>query len=139
MFSARVIAVCLLALYGVPAAIGPHWHHHGHSFAHNCCKDECRSVEGCHDSSAAHDDCCCAIVSKYPANEVNDGSAAEIAWQADLHECAVCAFYSLAQNPKTFYCGPARSELVSACIETPYAGRVCTHPVPHARGPPRCA
>lgn len=37
MFRQRFIAVCLLAIYGLPASIGPHWHHHGASCNHAIC------------------------------------------------------------------------------------------------------
>lgn len=29
LLTQRLISICLLVVYGLPASIGPHWHHHG--------------------------------------------------------------------------------------------------------------
>ena len=60
----RIIALCLLVLYGVPASLGPHWHAHHHVHvawfgdAQQCQSDSCGSAEtpssgcGCHSIGA---------------------------------------------------------------------------------------
>ena len=94
LFPNRFVAICLLVLYGAPAAVGPHWHQHGHSCSHgdtSCHVDVSSSIEltstacGCSHSSDE------TPISETPSCPAEDGFA------ATHGTCAVCAFYAQAQ------------------------------------------
>lgn len=86
VFSTRLISIALLVFYGIPSAIGPHWHHHHHGDHQHgghrhgdgscCAHSGCQTVE--QDSAAkqdAHHDCDCQSHSVNADSHQHDTSA----------------------------------------------------------------
>ena len=134
LFSKRFIAICLLVLYGAPAAIGPHWHQHGHSCSHgdaSCHSDISSSVEVISSSS-----CGCSHVGEVSAEGEVPNSPAEPGMVASHGACAVCAFYSQAQSEFWFAPQVCSGQLVESARFLSFSGEFTRTVFLQARGPP---
>ena len=114
VFCNKIIVYLLLGFYGIPAILGPFWHHHGNDCAHTFCGDGChKSVSKASSCRPAANDtakakvCSCKhhaqsrsqvkteVAKRTPARL---GKQIEVIgdWQqhADSHFCSICHFYS---------------------------------------------
>jgi hypothetical protein len=126
VFSNRILTILVLLIYGVPAAMGPHWHHHDRSCQHvdapgatNACSQS-DSHGTCHedtDSSvkATANHCCCHRESPYrkgavtqehrsdnshSSQSVSEGAGSADGWSGAPEDCGLCAIcLHQAQSP----------------------------------------
>jgi len=127
MFVKKLVAVLLLAIYGIPSAIGPHWHHHQHA------------VEVCSDQPSSVSACCChhreVVVAK--TDDVDGGT---LLAQADTPDagglCTVCQFYASASLQVADARLPVCSLLSHAVTALPERLLLPTLRVCNVRGPP---
>ncbi len=163
MFNTRLISIALLVFYGIPVAIGPHWHHHHHGDHQHgghlhgdgsCCTHaSCQAAE--QNSAAkkdAHPDCDCQLhsvsaeshqhVTSAPAEKAAReqaplGSLANYVAISQDGPCSICDFYSSAQSQKQASVQLSDAALV-ASIVTHVTVRLSTAVLcQRARGPPR--
>ncbi|WP_146677159.1 hypothetical protein [Pirellula sp. SH-Sr6A] len=117
MFSNRFLTILVLLIYGVPSAIGPHWHHHDRSCSHvdapgagNTCAPS-DSHGDCHEASASSgkttaNHCCCHRESPYrkgaethehrfenlhPSRSDSDANRLGDGWSGVSEDCGLCA------------------------------------------------
>ena len=136
MFYRKLIALLLLGFYGIPAALGPHWHHHG------CTEPACVSQ---HDNASAsvveapktsHQCSCHHHGPLKAAKQANK----PLAWTeaCDQHDgpCAICAFYASAQDLTLVFEFASQHELVSIIELLEPAAPSTSLSIAQARGPP---
>ncbi len=116
VFSHRFITILLLLVYGVPAAIGPHWHHHDRSCNHEnaiCgstntatgCQSEAVDRDGKTSDSSSGDRCCChhrhlIAAERMPRNRVQNPIMAVVG-QAWRTIAGFAPFVSIRRNPRS--------------------------------------
>ncbi len=135
MFFRRLVAICLLISYGIPASIGPHWHHHSHcgcDHSLTCSKTANQAVEaGCncafHRARAAEDS---------PSTKDSDRNHSKIGSHHSHGDCAICAFYAQAQTSNTDLCELRVSELIVDAADASVQSLDGLQHVGVARGPP---
>ena len=148
MISKRFIAIFLLVLYGVPAAIGPYWHHHGLSCSHesNGAKtivdlefDICVSSNvDSHCHVCHHDKDHCSASKSGQVNPKN-GDKISLRWsEPDHSKCVICAYYSLPQAVAHFDVEVPDCHLVQPSVELHSKAIVSATQPWRARGPPSC-
>lgn len=135
----RWMTWCLLLVYGIPACLGPHWHHHDHhSPSFTCQSDlqaapeyvqECSECDGCAERTS--------IVS------VN-GCASDASVLLDghrllhvQHSCAICAYYAQAivlAGENSLAASIASQDFFSRPSESPWLRSILRA---NARGPPQ--
>jgi len=107
LFDTRVISIALLFLYGIPAASGPHWHHHDGD--HACCAGHHHSDDHAHGSAHQQDSAVCACGAHDHANKSSDDCGthehelttqpiAPVRAKAAHGPCSICNFYAAAQS-----------------------------------------
>lgn len=146
MFFRKLISLMLLGLYGVPAAIGPHWHHH-HGCSEHACVSTCSSSAEPHHYPSAHS-CSCEHHVPASADKVADkvidkkivgnAKAKPTAWTAsDRHgPCAICAFYASAQDLPLAFESASQNQLVTSVEPLEPQAPSTSATTPQARGPP---
>jgi len=100
-FSHRLVTFCLLAVYGLPAAVGPHWHMHVHAHDEIERGGRCCAVE-----QATHH---CGTSSQPPTADLTSVNLTDercgprvgfphgtVLPASDCTACTICAFYSIA-------------------------------------------
>jgi hypothetical protein len=135
VFYRKFITYVLLTLYGVPAAIGPHWHSH-----HTCgvaCASACTSP---HDAWPADtsNQCSCNHDHSTSCDERNHDTNLPciVGSDSDNESCAVCHFYSSTPFAGVAFSIAERGSLVELLMIAPY-GQLCHLDQLHlARGPP---
>lgn len=142
MFSKRIITICLLLLYGVPATVGPHWHHHGGSCCHSS-SDACCDSRPAEPASTGH--ACCSKHSHSCDTQHAASSTTESPVPAepslsdrDSGACAICAFYAQAQVPGSVAEASSQTGLTCDMLvsnQRSFLSIVFAH---LARGPPSC-
>lgn len=127
MFVKKLIAVMLLAIYGIPTAVGPHWHHHHHAGDACVVQSQPASSCGCHHHVPAVSD----------ADETDSGPA----FTADSPRevgglCAICQFYGSASLRIADARVPESSRLAVAIVALPQSLSLPSLLACHVRGPP---
>ncbi len=94
VFFRNLIVYVLLVLYGVPVAIGPHWHSHT-----RCSHSESASPElGKHSHSARSSNHCSCEHSRHNSSSDEasdtDSSLLFVTSKPDFDNCPICHFYS---------------------------------------------
>ncbi len=152
MFFRKLVVLLLLGFYGVPAAIGPHWHHH------RCTEHACVSHDQTHSHQAAvpaKASCHCSCEHHHAAaqNTAANGSGRNKAVQdeqrrapktpawteASLGEhgpCAICAFYASAQSVAVSFTASCHSELVTSLALLDVSAPSTSLHEARVRGPP---
>lgn len=116
MLSQRCISLLLLLAYGIPAGLGPHWHHHSHGgclVSSDCCchgqilirherlsdsekkadlEERARKAAGCH--CDAHNEPQSDSETPDEENALNSSGVWATSTLSGSGPCAVCAFYS---------------------------------------------
>jgi hypothetical protein len=100
----RIVATCLLVVYGLPAIAGPYWQHHGQSCANSCVERECSesttalaaSTQVPHRFGACGGNCCTQRQSS--SNSKNQQPCKHEERDEEDHQgcCVVCGFYAQA-------------------------------------------
>ncbi len=139
MFYRKLVALLLLGFYGIPAALGPYWHHHG------CAEQACvsqhnpTSEAGSHSAQASHH-CSCQHHQHVHAVKAAKPQPKPVACSEDCGQtdgpCVICAFYASAQTLPTVFELTSQCELVSVIelLEPSVPSKSQT--VAQARGPP---
>lgn len=134
VFFRKLVVLMLLGFYGIPAALGPHWHHHGCS-GHACVSHQL-PVSSSVDSVHSH--CTCqhhAVANKSTEQKVKPQTVSEQCVSLD-GPCAICAFYASAQEVPIAFEFTGQARLISS-IELLDAFAPCTlTTAAQARGPP---
>lgn len=155
------IAICLLAVYGLPAMTGPFWHHHGSCCAtcgtythvpdkNSAAEDKSSDAEsdvpktGDSKGQKAHrfghcDGSCCshkhASHGKAESESSDDSDSSKCPEDHRGH-CAVCDFYAKAYYSAVVFEIPEVSDwaplAVESCVEAPFDLTISLN----ARGPP---
>ncbi len=108
MYTHRLVSVCLLVAYGIPAAVGPYWHNHQAVSTYHACTDAaCSEYESSSTSSENAEESSCGSHCSCSAqsNETGDCRSAGQAERSParlsadgLHRCSdhctICAFYA---------------------------------------------
>ena len=126
MFVKKLIAAMLLAIYGIPTAVGPHWHHHHH--VGDACAAESQPASGC---------CCHHTPAVSDADETDSGPA----FTADSPRevgglCAICQFYGSASLRIADARVLESSRLAVAIVALPQSLSLPSLLACHVRGPP---
>lgn len=148
----RFVRIVLLACYGIPAVLGPGWHHHGHGDS-ACCHHQQTCDRHAHDLATAHsghshgDSHQCpfshgAKASKTKLDAVDRASerasyphfssASALADQA----CLICAFYAKAQLGAIVFKSVAAPSPVLETVIGDVQETRCHSRRPSVRGPP---
>ena len=140
MIQQRFFTLLLLAFYGIPAALGPHWHHHGQCCAPAQCDSDCEpataNAQTQKENAALGCHCCEHSSAAKPATDFLTSTAFSSQPSADEHECAICAYYGKASFVQrlttivTFAPLVTRLAVISSLCEQ-HGSRVV-----RARGPP---
>ncbi|MCU0716886.1 MAG: hypothetical protein MUD03_12235 [Pirellula sp.] len=154
VFSHRFITILLLLVYGVPAAIGPHWHHHDRSCNHEnaiCgstntatgCQSEAVDRDGKTSDSSSGDRCCCHHRSPYRSGTHPEESRSKSnhggGWSSVADDCGLCSICihqaqsSIAAATIAITGLEDRIGTVDFRTDSPVRSFVATL---HARGPP---
>ncbi|WP_145075920.1 hypothetical protein [Aureliella helgolandensis] len=132
MFSQRIVAICLVALYGVPAAVGPHWHQHEHACSHS---DASCEVEDDPSSVAGHSSHCCSHVEHSLARRTSGpGDNPQVV--ASHGACSICAFYAQAQFEHCFILEVYSGQLITSVAVAYLSAESIRTVYLKARGPP---
>lgn len=139
MLSQRFVVSLLLLCYGLPAAIGPHWHHHFIG-VDDCCSVTCESLQAANPSSTCH----CHGGHHQAANanaadeNAEDANAVALAWRSadKLDDCLICAFYSQMQLNRSVESGEQSQALGERPKVQPCLAGCRSLLLWRARGPP---
>lgn len=111
MFSQRVVSICLLIAYGVPASVGSSWHAHDLSSVSSCCRTCIQANNGpstvSTNSAAFRSRACCSgqhhggNVTGNSSTSLVDSGSGRLHSQArhdgqSAGPCAICSFYAQA-------------------------------------------
>lgn len=135
LFPVRLVAICLLVLYGVPAMLGPHWHQHDNLCSHCDLDRPSIAVHECQ-SDVPHSPHRCqhgTQSSRLPEPSKRTSSP-KIVLTSD--DCVVCAFYSQAQTEdfvSTAICSGQFNERIVTQYSSTASARIA---ISYARGPP---
>jgi hypothetical protein len=141
--SQRIISICLLVFYGLPAGIGPGWHRHDDACTHLSTTASQQKEDG---EQVRKERCCCQCSCQSTELEIDENPpqavslvGPQIVFQHDHGPCLICDFYSQAKN-----CTCGDLQVVSGLLVTlwpsPALQVVAIEPVSgKARGPPRRA
>lgn len=110
VFYRKLITFILLGLYGVPAAIGPHWHNHSRCDHLGAVCESASTSQSVTESSSAPAQCAChhSVCSQDTASH-SGASTQVVASGSDCDSCSICRFYS---------CTP----LIELALSTPFQG-----------------
>lgn len=125
MYSHRLVSICLLLAYGIPAAVGPYWHNHQEGLSHRACNvAACAEYDSCSISTEnAEASNCGAHCSCSEPNEAKRdrriakqaGSSPACPSVYGLHvcsdHCTICAFYAQSASFLAQCDAPASSAL----------------------------
>ncbi|MCR9291702.1 MAG: hypothetical protein NXI32_03215 [bacterium] len=143
VLSQRLIAICLLVLYGIPAGLGPHWHHHDHACPQHCHMDEHVHEASSLDDTSPESDCHCHVAAEPAEKATVDPSGTEHTAEPGVLElgshvdsCLICDFYSLAQSPAPTEPSLSNSVLVASLTEADLPPSTRSALTTRARGPP---
>jgi hypothetical protein len=142
LITQRFVAICLLVLYGVPAIVGPHWHHHGHACS-DCNHSAADHLSGC--SSTAGQDCCHSHGSPQEPSDCKpseqSGSSTDAVALAVMQghaACSICAFYAQAQTPLAVNLILCSGQLIALTSALSIRWVSTLGIAAQARGPPGC-
>lgn len=131
----RWMSWCLLLVYGIPACLGPHWHHHeDHPALAATCESDLQGEQ-----VVASCDCCSE---QFGGSDLSKSQTDEVVClegdkqlQAE-HLCAICAYYALAivlnRETSTASCS-ALQDFLAIDSDSPWLASILRA---NSRGPP---
>ncbi len=128
LFLQRCVALCLLLLYGVPASIGPHWHHHevcSHAHSGTSCSAE-----------SDLENQCCSHEPHAVAPEESSGKARPQQFVVGHSVCAICFFYAQAQVEQRAAADASNDLVIASTNPASFKAESAWLLLHGARGPP---
>ena len=132
------VAWCLLLVYGIPACLGPHWHHHDQHLPSSTCQSEWQAAPE-YVLECSECDCCVEPNSSVSVNGCWSDESALLdshSLRHVRHSCAICAYYAQAvdlTSETSLAASVASQDFFPRSSESPWLRSILRA---NSRGPP---